>query len=188
MRFRFFGGQFLYQRDNLPGEYSFLLGNRFSGNDSPYTDFRDNQDYLYEHSLLDRGARSGALGNQVWVNNGFLKAPTALGSSTDWLLSANLMTTVPGNTPLRLFADVGTSSALINSDLREDFSYDAGAALVLWQDVLELYYPLVFSEDLENVLDNNGVKDWDRLQFRLNVSPYKLLNLREEIGNLRFLR
>lgn len=187
LRFRLFGGQFLHNTNDMPGEYSFLLGNRFSGNNSPYTDFRDNQDYLYEHSLLDRGARSGALGNQVWVNNGFLKAPTAFGNSTDWLLSANLMTTVPGNTPLRLFADAGTSSTLVENT-GEDLSYDAGAALVLWQDVLELYYPVVFSEDLENVLDNNNVTGWDRLQFRLNIEPYKLLNLRQRIGSLRIFQ
>jgi hypothetical protein len=47
---------------------------------------------------------------------------------------------------------------------------------------------VVFSEDLENVLDNNNVTGWDRLQFRLNIEPYKLLNLRQRIGSLKIFQ
>ena len=184
-RYRVFAGKLFSLSDNVPGEYSFLLGNRFADVDNPYTDFRDKQDYLYEQSLLDRGARSGVLANQVWMNDGFLKAPTALGSSRDWLVSANLMTTIPGNTPLRLFADVGTSESLMNSDNFDAINYDAGVAAVLWKDVLELYYPIFFSSDLDNILENRGVNGLELLQFRFNINPYDLLDSRQQLNKVQ---
>ncbi len=186
-RWRFFAGKFLHKKDNLAGEYTFLLGNRLPAFETPYTDFRDKQDYLYEQSLLDRGARKGALANQVWLNDGFFKAPTAFGNSRDWLVSLNLMTSIPGKTPLRVFADIGTSASLINDNNLGNISYDAGVALVIWKDVLEFYYPVFFSNDLENVMDNNGINGWDRLQFRLDINPYRWLEWREKLNETGLL-
>jgi len=71
---------------------------------------------------------------------------------------------------LRVFVDIviydGVKSQLQNDEI---FIYEAGLQFRIIKDVLEVYVPLLISNDLKRVNDLNNKKYSDRIRFVLNL-------------------
>jgi hypothetical protein len=114
--------------------------------------------------------------NQISRRDGFLKLPTDtfnLGYSSESLLALNLEMPIP-KLPLALFADVAymPGNTLDSSD---KLQYDAGVMLRLLNNYLEIYFPLLASEGLQ---DPFGDKYGQSISFMINLNamnPFELM-------------
>jgi hypothetical protein len=136
-----------------------------------------NEDYLYEDYFVGRSA-SYALENSS-VSNGGLAAQQIMnrdgglklrvddfdyvqGKSANWVGSLNFNTSLPAGLfpfplPLRIFFDVGTyAEAWQNNPLTNRFLYTGGIQLSLFKNLLNIYAPLVYSNDFNDALRNTS--------------------------------
>jgi hypothetical protein len=132
-----------------------------------------NEDYLYEDYFIGRSA-SYALENSS-VSNGGLAAQQIMnrdgglklrvddfdyvqGRSANWVSSLNFNTSLPAGlfpfpVPLRIFFDVGTyAEAWQNNPLTSHFLYTGGIQLSLFRNLLNIYAPLIYSNDFNDAL------------------------------------
>ncbi|RYD51422.1 MAG: M1 family peptidase [Sphingobacteriales bacterium] len=116
-------------------------------------------DYLYDGTYLGRSEQDGISGRQFAMREGGLKIPTPLyanplGVSDDWLVAANLSTTLPV-LPIRLFFDVATfkDAGQLNPS-GSKFLYDGGVSLHLPYDILSVYWPFIMSNDYKDYLQS----------------------------------
>lgn len=182
---RFFAGIFLIRPDDLSGNYFFQTSGA-QGND----------DYLYDYVYLGRSEiypfTSYANGNytktekfishQFAETDGGFKTYTPLGNSREWMATVNIKSSLPGKIPLKLFADAGffPGESVTNSN----FLYDAGIYFPLIPDVMEIYIPLLFSQDIRDGINNipsdkEGFKKFiDNVRFTFNIhklNPFELV-------------
>ena len=134
-----------------------------------------NEDYLYEDYFVGRSA-SYALENSS-VSNGGLAAQQIMnrdgglklrvddfdyvqGKSASWVSSLNFNTSLPAGlfpfpVPLRIFFDIGTyAEAWQNNPPTSRFLYTGGIQLSLFKNLLNIYAPLVYSNDFNDALRN----------------------------------
>lgn len=163
---RLFAGTFLGTNASDAGSYRFQM----SG-------WRGYQDYLYDHVYLGRSESSGLLSNQFTESEGGFKFFSYLGQSAQWLAALNIKSSL-GNLklPVGLFADVGTCG---NDGLLNDQAlYDAGVYLSLRKNIFEIYFPLIWSKDMENYKSVNGISYAETIRFTLNldlINPFKIM-------------
>ena len=81
----------------------------------------------------------------------------------------NIKSTKIGKLPLKLYADVGTSE--FNESLYKDkFLYNAGIDICLWKNIIEVYVPFAYSNDIKTYLvTNNKGNFFDTVRFTLNL-------------------
>ena len=176
---RIFGGMFLTQSASLPTNYYFLM----CGNSGYF-------DYMFDHSLLGRSEVDGLFSHQLIEQGGNMHIPIDVAyivNTDSWLFSANLVTTIPGPIPVRLFVDVGyinakssiTTITGTTNTYTPTFQYVAGAKIVVVEDVFEINLPLFNSDDIESKfgLLYGGYKEENSLQhlshkitFTLNLN------------------
>ncbi len=171
---RLFAGIFFFNKSNYP-PYSF----RLAGD-------RGDSDYLYDNIFLGRSETSGILSQQMNLNNGGFKILSAVGSSADkWLTSINVMADLPGNLPVRLFADIGSYNSASNKSIGSQLlPFDGGICVSLIRNVAEIYFPLFKSTDIKdalNTLDDHKYKD--EIRFVLNFKLMNPFRLRESLLN-----
>jgi hypothetical protein len=156
---RLFAGMFLSQNNSMqgtyqmPGTYQF----RTSGNIGL-------TDYTFDQALFGRSEgfmNDGLFARQLIERDGNLHMPVSITSSNSWLLSANFVSTIPGPIPIRLFADfayINASSFSPQTGVTTStptFQYVAGLKFVVFEDILEINFPLFNSTDFENAYLNN---------------------------------
>ncbi len=126
-------------------------------------------DYLFEHTFVGRSEQSGLWKHQMYIHEGGFKMPTPLGVA-DWIIAFNTSVAIPNVPVLRVFADIATYEG-VKSQLQNDeiFIYEAGLQFRIIKDVLEVYVPLLISNDLKRVNDLNNKKYSDRIRFVLNL-------------------
>lgn len=155
---RLFGGVFLTNTSSNP-----LYNWRMDGQD-----FRT--DYAYDAELPDRSGLDPVLSRQMMETHGGIKVPTAWGQSSAWLGSANVKLKL-GRTPFGIFADAGYSAS-------GNFVADGGAYLSFIPDIIEIYVPLIYSENVRSEKEANGRTWTDLVRFQLNLSklnPFPVL-------------
>ena len=127
------------------------------------------RDYLYDELLLSRNATSGVLSQFVFLKDAQLKTLYNGGLSEKWMLGAGFAFDTPLPLPVQPYFD-----AALYKDPFENgttLSYSGGLALVVQKDVLEVYVPLVESQDIRNSLT---YLDRDNILKRISV----MLNLK----------
>lgn len=139
---RIFTGNFIYNDASL-NDYRF----RLSGNTGL-------KDYLYSSYFIGRSEGSGFFSQQFYETDGGFKTQTSLGQTYDWILAMNLKTTLPGILPIKLFADFGTFEGA-KDNLSHPILMDAGIQLSLINDILDIYFPLLYSKDIKINYENN---------------------------------
>jgi len=154
----------------------FLSGSSYSFKTSGPTGY---QDYLFDNVFLGRSEAfgKGVLSQQFTETDGGMKAYTAYGRSTDWLLTLNMKCSLPV-VPISLFADAGTYAEAKDELKNSVLLYDAGLCLVVSKDIFEIYFPLLVSNDIQDNYDANGVKFIEKIRFKLNINminPFKLI-------------
>jgi len=151
---RLFTGRFLYT--NIPSTEG-KFGYAMSGN----------SDYLFDNVMLGRGEATGLLSNQIVPNDGGFKNSTSTSPAQTWLTAINLQTSILRKIPIDLYADIGWSSA----DPTE-VVYDAGVALILVNNVFEVYFPFYTSTEMPYPQYEKNIR------FVLNlaaINPFELI-------------
>lgn len=172
---RVFGGVFL--NDPTNAAYKF----RLSSTTGP-------DDYLFDQVFLGHSEQSGFLSQQISQgNDGGFKMRTngvipRIGESSSWILSFNLKAPMPFFMPLFAFADGGLApsdevASYANYDV---FQYDAGIGLTLIPGIVEVYWPIFYSADMEKNLVTTDLYDqwYKRISFSFQleeVNPFEMI-------------
>lgn len=129
-------------------------------------------DYTLSQVHLERGTDHDFWQQQMNDNHGAFKTPTSVGQSNDWLAAFNIDADVPLKLPIGLYTDFGTSST-------ESLLYNAGIRISVIPKIIDVYFPVVWSEAIENAYSVNDVTYNEQIRFTLHLdrlNPYKALN------------
>ena len=153
---RLFAGAFLSGNNLEKGYYAY----RASG----YSGY---QDYLFETNFIARNQYTGFGFSQFNDRDGALKVWTPLGQSSEWLVSANIKSPTIFILPVKLFADIAVCDGrALNKD---PFLWDAGLNIVLLKDIIDVYIPFAYSNDIKKTFELNNISKWNTIRFTLNI-------------------
>jgi hypothetical protein len=155
-------------------------------------------DYTYSDYFVGRTAsysnpdkpisNQGIAAQQLLIQNtGGLKSrfdvrPDLQGQSENWVAALNFTSTIPYfiipiKNPFRIFFDIGSySEAWGTSAVTDRFLYTGGLQLSLFKNVLNIYAPLVYSNDFSDALKNDPQQNTflKRLSFSIDVQNIQL--------------
>lgn len=167
VNFRVFMGAFAFNNSNF-ARYNWQMDGR-SGL----------QDYLYSEIFLDRGGREAVLSRQFIDTEGGFKVPTAVGQSNEWITSANLKTKLPFRFPLGFYVNAGIYPNSLTSNV--NLLYDAGVYIPIFNDFINIYFPLSFSESIKNYHTINQINFAETIRFTMNLKSLNPILLRENV-------
>ncbi len=128
-------------------------------------------DLLYDHFYIDRQYTGQNTSAQFNIDQGGFRTPTSIGTSDTWIAALNTEIDFPFALPLAAFASYGASPVtLVTQDGRTtDWrgNWEAGIGLRLWRDMVEVWVPLAFSEDIQKEQNLRGFTFTDRIRFVL---------------------
>jgi len=154
--FRVFAGSFIAGNSEAKSNYAFRL--------SGYNGYHD---YLFSENFIARNERNGLGFSQFSERDGALKVWTPLGQSTDWMLSVNIKSPRILILPVRIFFDAATCDGRA---LREEkILWAAGVNITLWKDIIEVYIPFGYSENIRETLELNNIDFFNRVRFTMNL-------------------
>ena len=159
---RLFGGHFLFNNAVDP-KYNWRMDGQTGRND-----------YAFDAMLFDRSRSSAVFGNQYVATHGGFKLPTANGSSNASLLSYNAELSY-GKVPIGVFGDHGYTS---NNTLVAD----GGLYIRFIQDVFKVYFPLLYSSNIQSEIDANGYNLGDLVRFQIDFNKLNILDFRRNLG------
>ena len=122
------------------------------------------------------------------LRQGAFKIYTPFGAYRDWIVALNISIDFPIPLPLKIYGDLGTTTDFKKDiknvyDLNSSFSYDAGICLSLIKNVVEVYFPLVRSEEIQKYLEANDAKYAEQIRFVFNLNLMNPLNIRNQFFN-----
>lgn len=162
-------------------------------------------DYAYSNYFFGRSAsgsnpdlpvmNNGLGGRQLMIpNGGGLKLRLdqysfLYGQSDDWVAAINLNTTIPRvlfpfKIPLLLFLDVGTyAEGWKKNAPTSKFLYTGGLQLSLFKNVLNIYAPLIYSNEFKSTIktDSKLKKFSNRITFSIDLQNISLKKLVPQI-------
>ena len=153
---RLFAGTFIAGNENERAYYAF----RASG-------YNGWHDYLFDNNFVARNERTGFGFNQFTEKDGTLKVWTPLGQTSQWLTSLNVKSPKLFILPIKVFADVVVCDG--RSLNKDQFLWDAGLNLIIWQDIIEVYVPFFYNDDIKKTLELNNVQFVNRIRFTFNI-------------------
>ena len=111
------------------------------------------------------------------------------GRSENWVAALNFTSTLPGSIfpekfPLKLFLDIGTYAEAWKSDaLTSRFLYTAGLQLSLLKNVVNVYMPLLYSNDFKNELKSTWPKNrlLKTISFSIDIQNFSLKKLNNNL-------
>jgi hypothetical protein len=151
------------------------------------------EDYSYSEYFVGRNEFDGFSSQQVMMRDGGFKIRTDLlsskvGKTDDWLIAANLSSTVPAGInplsllpvkiPLKVFFDIGTYGDAWKTDAEGDrFLYEAGLQLSIIKETINVYVPILYSkvykEYIQTILDKKN-RFWKTISFNIDISNFSL--------------
>lgn len=166
LKIRLFGGKFL-KSDHVNPTYNWRMDGRKGVND-----------FLFEHYFFGRSEREGFLSQQFVRNEGGFRVPTAHGASNDWIASLGIGVDIPllDWPTFSLFFNQGWAPSPFENGVRH--LYEGGVSMELWKDRISVHYPLLFSPEIEDELDINGIGPGQRIRFEIRLGemdPLKAL-------------
>lgn len=154
------------------------------------TAVRGNEDYTYDNFFLGRSASEGLASQQIQMRDGGLKIRTDLfqnlqGRSENWITSLNINSTlppqwIPAKIPLRIFLDIGTyAEAWQKNATTSKFLYVSGLHLALLKECIQIYLPILYSNDFSNSLKTVPEENkWTRkISFTIDLQKLNLRTL-----------
>ena len=161
---RLFAGTFLKGSYSEKSYYAF----RASG-------YNGYDDYLFASNFIGRSEFTGFGFSQFSEADGALKVWTPLGQTPNWLASINLKSPRIFILPVKLFADVVVCDGrALNKD---PFLWDAGLNFTLVKDIVEVYIPVLYNEDIKKTLELNNVSRLNTIRFTFNIHKLVPKNL-----------
>src|SRR6185436_19429427 len=120
------------------------------------------QDYLFDGTFIERSKSDG---QQFISAEGGFKAPANSGQA-NWLAAVNLKTIVHPVLPVKFYLNFGTYE---NADKTiastNKIMYEIGFEVYAIEDVLAVYFPLKFSNEIKEEFETNDVNFGDRIRF-----------------------
>ena len=153
---RAFAGTFLSGTDNARGYYRFRMRG-YGGSD----------DYLFETNHIARNETVGLGFTQFTDVDGAFKVYSLLGNSSNWIAAVNIKSPKLYVLPLKLFLDIGTADG--RSLSKDKVLYCAGINVTLWKEIIDIYIPVTYSNDIKTALETNNINGVDRVRFTLNI-------------------
>ncbi|MCW3120497.1 MAG: family metallopeptidase [Chitinophagaceae bacterium] len=150
------------------------------------------EDYTYSDYFVGRNKFDGIASQQIMIRDGGFKVRTDLlanktGKTDDWLVATNFTTSVFPKIPLKIFVDVGTYSDAWKKNAGLDhFLFEAGLQLSLFKEIVNIYLPLVYSNELKYYIQSYLPKKNRMLKtisFSIDIANF---NLRKIDRNLVF--
>ena len=174
--FRFFGGTFLDNTNSGPYRW------RMSGY-SPRG--LNNQDYLFDHIYFGRTEQQGLLSAQFAEEDGAFKMYSPVGQSNNWIAAMNVKIDLPVKNrflgKFKLYADFGTCSSDGIAD--NPFLYNSGVMFSLFgSGICDVYFPILYSQDIKDYYDANGLKYGSMIRFTLNIERFGLSHISNLVG------
>ena len=151
----FNAGAFLYRSDNLSGIFQF----RGSGNTGVF-------DYLFNETMLGRSQSigQGTWGQQLVTTGGDMRI-NAFSFVSDRYVSAKFESSLPIIRYLRVYSDFA-----INLREPSKVYWAGGLSIVGWDDILEVYLPLVYGENFDDFFELNNFGFRRRIAFKLDLN------------------
>ena len=159
------------------------------------------EDYTYSNYFVGRNEYQRWTSQQIMIRDGAFKVRTDLlsnkvGKTDDWLSAINLTSTIPKQInplailpfklPIKAFLDIGTYAEAWKKNAETGrFIYDAGLQLSLFKNVVNVYFPLLYSKVYSDYIKST-VPD---LQFVKNIVfsiDLQNINLRKYIPQIPF--
>lgn len=160
------------------------------------------EDYTYSDYFIGRNEFNGFLSQQIMVRDGAFKVRTDLladkvAKTDDWLIAANLSTTIPSSInplsllpvriPLKLFLDIGTYAEAWKQGAEADrFLFDAGIHIPIFKETINIYIPLLYSSVYRDYIQSTILKKerfWKKISFSIDISNF---SFRKIDRNLNF--
>ncbi len=161
---------------------------------------KGDEDYNYSTYFAKRNDFEKFGSRQVLKRDGFFRFRADLlankpGRSDNWLASMNLTSTLPDRLnplsilpvkiPLKVFLDMGTSAnAWVKNYGGTKFLYNAGLQLSLFNNLIEIYYPLMYSKEFGDY----SLQMWQKktssknISFAINLNGISLRKLVPQIN------
>jgi hypothetical protein len=154
---RIFAGKFFYL-----GDKTYLKQFETDAYHLNMTGPKGYEDYTYSNYFEGRSEYDGSAAQQIMIRDGAFKVRTdylsnKIGKTDDWLAAANFTSTIPKQInplellpfklPIKVFADIGTyAEAWKKNPPTGKLLYDAGLQLSLFNNVINVYVPLMYSK------------------------------------------
>jgi len=164
IEFRVFGGAFLSNTSSNPF-YNFRMDGDFGA-----------FDYTADHVLMDRAGMSNFHGPQFALTEGGFKLPTAVGSSNEWLVAANVKFDAPGKIPGGLYVDLGASGSTT------ELLYNAGYYFNIGSGIFGVYLPMIKADAIKQEHTTNGLNYGQTIRFTLHLERLHLFNILDTIS------
>ena len=174
---RLFGGAFYYRNREVSFRRNNVVGFNLSGMDG-------NNDYLFDGDYFGRSEQEHFASRQLVMGEGNFKVLTPLqnpmeGKTVNGLIALNLKADIPVKwLPVQVFMDLGYS---VDKVLAPDnflpankFHFDFGLNVSLFNEGLEVYFPLVMSKDFKAYYKSNLPKFGQRITFSINMDKINI--------------
>ncbi len=169
LEMRFFAGTFLYNTFPTKDDFRF----RLSG-------IQGTNNYAFDLPYLSRSETGyNFFTNQIYPGDGFFKTAVPLGQNWEWLVSLNLRADFPWKIPLQFYLDMGTyknAGSLYPGNTI--VPWNGGVSILIWKDYIEIFIPLLMSEDINHIYEINSAGFFDRISWMIRfdeLNPFKLL-------------
>lgn len=195
MELRLFAGKFIYT-----GDKTFLTQYETDRYHLNMSGPKGYEDYTYSNYFVGRNEFEGTSNSQIMKRDGSFKVKTDLlssktGKTDDWLSAVNFTSSIPKQVnplsllpvkiPLKIFIDVGTYAAAwkINNGTGR-FLYDAGLQLSLFKNVLNIYFPILYSKVYKDYFKSTITEKIFRknISFSIDIQNISLRKLFPQIG------
>ena len=158
------------------------------------------EDYTYSNYFYGRNEFEKFSSQQIMIRDGGFKVRTDLladkiGKTDDWLAAANFKTdfpeklnplqVLPFKLPLKIFLDVGTyAEAWKKNAPTGKFIYDAGLQLSVFKDVVNIYFPIVYSKVYDNYFKSTipDKRFWKNISFSIDIQNFSFSKLFNQPG------
>lgn len=143
-----------------------------------------NHDYLYDHTFLGRSESAGLLAQQMVEQDGGFKVYSPVGQSSRWLIAFNMDAELPFKnkwlSKIHVYADAG----MCGEDGRgsESFIYNAGLKVAVINNFIDVYFPVLLSQDIQNYYDAVGLGYGNQIRFTFNIGRFNPSNITNMIG------
>ena len=166
--FRFFGG---YANINSTLQRDVDYRYNLSGT-------QGKNDFLYDDIFIGRTESTGIWSQQfIKTDAGFTTPTLFYRKATKWMFGFNASTTLPGLIPFKLYVNLGTfnDSKLSFIDFK-GISYELGVEIPVIKDVLTVYIPFSYSNDIQYVIDKQNYHFGNLIRFELHLQKLNPLN------------
>jgi hypothetical protein len=138
-------------------------------------------DYKFEETYLGRSARDGFFTQQISKKEGAFRSITSVGQTNDWLFALNVNSSIPWPVPIRPFGSVGVFPTTGFEDGEEvekvDVAYELGGSIVLIENVIEVNFPFLTSQQIQDNHEARGRdKYYEKISFLLNLRVLELVD------------